>query len=216
MKTFRKILPVVLLLSTFFTAGAQLRLGVRGGVHFAKQSYKVEDFFGFNINTDNITAISLAGMAEITVAGDFAVQPELSFIQKGGKLETEDEYGEKSSAKNVINHIDVPILLKYKFGSEKIGGYLAAGPAFGYALSGTTEANGEKEDIDFKEAEYKRFEESVNFGGGIGINVGSGQVFLDLRYNWGLTDHSDEEEDAFTTKNKGFGISLGYLFSLGK
>ncbi|UCD25253.1 MAG: PorT family protein, partial [Gemmatimonadota bacterium] len=54
---------------------------------------------------------------------------------------------------------------------------------------------------------------SALFGAGIGFATGPGSLLLDLGYQLGLTDISDEEGQ--TVKSNVFQISLGYRFPLG-
>ncbi len=204
-----RLLKKISLLAAIFIAAngllmAQLSLGLRGGVNLAKQTSEGD---GIEITTDNIMGLAFAGIAEIGLTENFAIQPELVFVQKGGKTEVFDE-----EFKLVLNHFEVPILLKYKFGTEMIGAFVSVGPSFGYSLSG--EADGEK--IEDWEA-YNRFEIGANFGGGVGIKMGAGMVFVDARYLLGLSNIADNEFDEdFKSHNKGIGLSIGYLHNLGE
>jgi hypothetical protein len=203
MRLLKKIsLVAAILIAANSLLMAQLSLGVRGGVNLAKQS---SEGSGVEITTDNITGLMFAGIAEVGLTKSFAIQPELVFVQKGGKIE---------DFELVLNHFEVPILVKYKFGTDMIGAFVAAGPSFGYSLSG--KADGEKiEDDEWDD--YNRFEIGANFGAGVGIKMGAGMVFLDARYLLGLSNIADNEFDEdFKSHNKGIGLSIGYLHNLGE
>lgn len=107
-------------------------------------------------------------------------------------------------------------MAKYAFGSEKISGFVQAGPSFGYGLNGKTKGenngNKEEEDIEFGEDGLKRFDFSLAFGAGIGFPVSSGQLFIDLRYLLGLANISKSSDpDAGTLKNRGLNFGVGFL-----
>lgn len=200
MKLLRKIsLAVAFLIVAHGLLMAQLSLGVRGGVNLAKQSSKSDNF---EVTTDAITGLTVAGIVELGLTKSIALQMEAAFVQKGGELE---------GFKTTLNHFDVPVLLKFKVGSGSFGAYLAAGPTFGYALSG--ESDGEK--IDDWEG-YNRFEIGASAGGGLGLNLSSGTVFLDARYLISITNLADDEGEDFTSRNRGIGLSIGYLHHLGE
>ena len=201
MKLLKKLsLLTALLFVTSNLLMAQLSLGVRGGINLAKEYV---EFSGESETSDALTGLTLAGLIEIGMGEHFAIQPELVFVQKGGSNGDSDD-------DLTLNHFDVPVLLKYKVGAESFGGYLAAGPTFGYALSG--KFGDEKFEDDDWEG-YNRFELGASLGGGLGLNLASGMVFLDIRYLLSLNNLS--EDDEITIKNRGIGLSVGYLHTLG-
>lgn len=194
---------IVMLSATLF---AQLSVGLRGGVNIAKQTYDAD---GFDISPDNIIGLTLAGIIELGLTENLAIQPELAFVQKGFKFEFEDISGEKTTSKLRINHIDVPVLVKYKFGGETIGAYLAAGPTFGYAITGSSEEDGDKTKFEDEDWEgYNRFELGGSLGGGLKF----GKLFLDLRYLLSFSNLTDESD--VKAHNNGISISLGFLTDL--
>lgn len=195
----RLLLSTAILLAANCFLMAQASFGLRGGVNLAKTSSKGG---GIEVTTDAVTGLNLAAVLELGITENFAVQPELAFVQKGGNIKDFD-------LKTVINYLDVPVLAKYKFGGESFGAYLAAGPSFGYALSG--KSGGDKiEDWE----DYARFELGGSFGGGLGLKLVGSMVYLDLRYLLSLNNLNSGDDD-FTVRNKGIGISVGFLKSLG-
>jgi hypothetical protein len=191
---------------------AQVSVGARGGFNFAKEYVKVSyDGESESETSEVMTGAAFAGIVEIGLSKYFAIQPELVFIQKGGSGKNEDE-------NIVFNHIDFPLLAKFKYGSEYFNVYAAAGPTFGYALSGK---NG---DYKFKDEDwegYNRFEIGASIGGGLGLNLKKGTAFVDVRYQFSLNNLVDvptSEEDYidFTAKNRGVGLTFGYLYRLGE
>lgn len=195
----RLLLSVAVVLTANCFLVAQASFGLRGGVNLAKTSSKGG---GFEVTTDAITGLNFAAVLELGITESFAIQPEFAFLQKGANLKDFD-------VKTVINYLEVPVLAKFKFGGESFGAYIAAGPSFGYAISG--KGNGEKiEDWE----DYARLELGGNLGGGLGLKLAGSFIYLDLRYLVSLSNLNSGEDD-FTVRNRGIGISAGFLKSLG-
>ena len=186
---------------------SQGSFGVRAGLTIPNQNFEQD---GVDISFDANLGLALAVFMELEISDNFAIQPELAFMQKGTKIELEF-FGETVTNKFRLNYLDVPILAKAKFGNESIAAYVAAGPSFGFAISGSNEADGEKEKIEEWD-DFNRFELGAVIAGGAGIPLEDGQVLFDLRYFFGLSNLDASDED-ITATNNGIGISVGYLMS---
>ncbi|MEO1261413.1 MAG: porin family protein [Bacteroidota bacterium] len=193
------------LLFVAFASAMFAQVGVRAGITLPNYSGDETDGFDANLG------LTLAALYEIPISDNFAIQPELAFVQKGYKFEA-DIFGTTFETKTRINHIDVPILAKVKFGNESVMAYAAAGPTLGYAISGSIEVDGDSESIDDWDA-FNRFEIGASVGAGAGIPAGNGQVFLDVRYLLGLTNLADTDDD-ITVRNSGLNLSVGYMANL--
>lgn len=181
---------------------AQLNFGVRAGVNIANMNF---DLDGVSLEPSSIIGINVGALLNIGVTEDFSVQPEVNFIQKGSKI---DETDLTPEFKTTFNFIEIPVLAKYAFGGESIGGFVQAGPSFGFALNGTNKAGDESEDIDFDEDGIKRTDFGLQFGAGISF----GNFFVDARYLLGLANLDDSGDDSVTTKTNGINIGVGYMF----
>ncbi len=219
MKSILKLILISLMTMTSFNVMAQLKIGGRVGVNIANVAVSnIED-----ISTNSITGFSIAGVLDIPVAGNFSIQPEIVFIQKGfNQEETFEIFGETFTVKadQIVNHIDVPILAKYAFvNSETLVVYAAVGPVLGYAISGKykVESNGEKEtmDINFDDDGLNRFDFGASFGAGAGFGVGPGHIIVDLRYVMGFSNLIKDPVDNEKVNNTGFGASVGYVVPIG-
>lgn len=221
MTVLKKVLFATILLSFTATLSAQFSFGVRGGITLPNVAFNDE------AEEESVDYLVYMGatfgvVAELKISDHFAIQPEMMLTQKGFKIDYDDYYyyyyyygnnPSSSETKFRLNYIEAPILAKGIFGNESISGYVAVGPVFGYAASGSTYFNGRK--VKFGEDEwdgFKRFEVSASAGAGVGLSVGTGQVFLDLRYLFGLSNLADDDE--FKVWNRTMGISVGYLHSL--
>jgi hypothetical protein len=118
--------------------------------------------------------------------------------------------------KNTINYIEVPVWLQYK---HKIGPgrvFAGLGPSVGYALNGKTKVSasafGISSDSTGKltfgsdSTDVKRLDYALNFNVGYQLSMG---VFIRFFYSLGLANLSNDT--SFDTKNRSFGVSVGYL-----
>ncbi len=219
----------LILLSFLFLAGiaqAQISIGVRAGANLANVSLSDTSDLDIGDPKTSIGAI-LGAVLELGITEKLAIQVEPSFIQKGWRIKEElDLLGQsfKIDGKYTFNYIDVPILAKLRFNGANTGLYAFAGPTFGYMSSGkykvTTEVAGQKETeeekLNFDEEEgINRFDVGAALGAGFQLNLGGGRLFFDARYNLGLSNIADEDEieEDFSIRNKGIGLSVGYLYS---
>lgn len=158
-----------------------------------------------------------------------SVQPEILYSQKGWAAESSNAVGGYKGTYR-LNYLEVPVLLKINFGGETVRAYVNAGPSFGYLLGGRvdgrlTAVGIELFDIDEKleftetpnplslnQLDANRTEFGLNFGGGVGYSLGGKILFLDVRYNMGLTDYNR----GFDSKNRVFAITTGLQIPLGE
>ncbi len=156
----------------------------------------------------------------------FSLQPEVVFIQKGGKASSTatDDYAQLSA-----NYLEIPILAKAQFGGEKFKGFIVLGPYAGYWAGGKNKTkilgNESKETIDFDndidDDGYKQNRIDLGINGGLGMQyaIGRGNIFLDARYGFGLFDMNKykTEPDGYKSQaNRSVEVSLGYMFRLSK
>lgn len=211
MKTiFLSILMGTLLLLPNNPLTAQFNIGFKAGVNLAKQKF---DGQGFSISPDNRLGFQVGAMAEVGLGQNLAIQPEVLFIQKGFKAEFDDPFtGEKTKSVLTLNHVEVPLLVKYKIPSTGIGFFFTGGPALGYAASGKSEFDGESSKIEDEDWEgYNRFEFGAHVGTGVLIPTGAGAVSIDVRYILGISNLNGDESDDTKAFNRGIGLSIGYF-----
>ncbi|MFN0176327.1 MAG: outer membrane beta-barrel protein [Saprospiraceae bacterium] len=135
-----------------------------------------------------------------------------------------ETYDEKITFK--INTLEIPVLGKVKFGSNKLKFNILAGPSFGFGMNGEVklkysysveDANGNvidedsdsetikgkflkdgynEDDLDDDEFPVSRTNLNLHFGGGVAYDLGKASIFLDARYILGLNDNIPDYEDA--------------------
>lgn len=220
MKTI--FIMMITMIVAIVSAQAQSSIGVRAGTNIATWAYHLEDDDAEQ-DIKEINTIQPMLQGAIFFRQQFnhmAIQPELCFVQKGMRMTvSEDDY--KYSTIAVLNYAEVPFLLKGIWGTEKQF-TVFGGPAFSYAISGTLkskedyngEKNKEKEKLDWEDTDISRFEASVQVGVGGSFKAGKGSVELEARYEYGLTNLSNDETSDDKISNRGLALSVGYTIPL--
>lgn len=137
------------------------------------------------------------------ITSHFSLAPELYFMMKGGKLESNNPL---TISKSTLRFYTVELPLLARFHYNKF--YVNAGPSIAYNLYGTNKVEGTTSDLSFNDSSngFKRWEAGMQFGGGYNFRIKQKQVALDLRYNYGLTNISNANE----MYNRSFILSLHF------
>ncbi len=182
-----KILMIGLLFCISQSAFAQsgIRFGIRAGVHAGTQWGRAI------IYNPSSTLIGFHGaiFADIPLSEDISLCPEISYVQKGFKID---------STEFTSNYIDVPLLLKIQMGDQ--GLYTIIGPYITYQPTANPLALNEK---------------SLSWGGTIGLGQRIGDhVILEARYNFNASIYqlANDSNNPYGFRNTTLGLSLGYLF----
>jgi len=185
-------LSLLLLTATTMFASAQIlpsvQFGLKVGANFSNLS---------DISFDSETRTGLLGGAWARVgAAGFHFQPELYFTSKGSK-------GSQGSSK--FTTMDIPLLLGTRIGVGPLAARVQVGPLVSFVLD---EENSFIETIsrsgDFKE--YKN--QSFAITGGVGVDISKFRA--DLRFEHGLSDAYDNENDQNNGKLRLWTLSVGY------
>lgn len=207
-------------------ADAQSALGMRGG--FSMYTLKNMPVEGQeNVEPKVVFGNYSNVYYEIGLSKFFALQPEVNYIQKGGKVTAEGE--NDFSLRVRLDYLEVPVLAKFRLGSGGFRGYLTAGPSVGYALNGRSKIElgnfSEEEKIKFDDdfgldgRKDNRFDISAVAGGGIQQKFGPGSFVLDARLAYDFNDYSKFDGDAPAGHKKarweGLAVSFGYQVNLG-
>jgi hypothetical protein len=222
---------VLVLLALFGTLStyAQVTFGVKAGFNSASLSIDAD---GEDAGTSRLSAWHAGGIADISLAENFSLQPQLLVSVKGyktkGYSETIEVPGadpivfEQPSAKTSFTYLEVPVNFLYKLeaGAGKI--FFGAGPYVGFGLTGKVKVDAEgAEDgdvkFDGKKAEeleegdeaaihVKRLDAGANFLAGYELKNG---LLFSVNYGLGLTNL---DPNGNKSKNGVIGISVGYLF----
>ena len=221
MCVLKKVLLLLFFISSTTFLIAQVSIGFRGGISLPELSLNSDGYYSLfydDIETPVFMGSTLGAICEIKLHQNFALQPELMYLQKGSKVLIPGYYYYNSGNEETklrLNYLELPILAKGMFGNESVTGYATLGPSLGYAITGYLTQFGVKETLDDNDWDgFNRFEVSVSFGVGAGLALGEGQAFVDLRYLLGLNNIIVDFEDS--AKHRVIGITVGYLKYLGK
>ncbi|MDH6389652.1 outer membrane protein assembly factor BamA [Parabacteroides sp. PFB2-12] len=202
MKKVFSLLVVLLVTSYAFTANAQLRFGLKGGVNISTVHFSdVRE----NWNPNNVTGFHIGPMIEATVPLlGLGFDAALLYTQKG--MEPQGvEIGDTKIGDDAIkiDYIDVPIHLRWKIDLPLIKPYLATGPYFGFRLSKDKVWSVLEDQI-----KAKTFGMGWDFGAGVEL---FNHLQVGFNYGLGLTDNYKlgKKEGG---KNRGWMISAAIMF----
>ena len=218
----KKLLLSLTISAAALTASAQtspVKFGVKAGLTFPTMSFS--ESVGADIKAN--TSFYVGGTVDIPVSEIFTIQPGLTFLNKGFKIDESmslEEMSVSAVAKTGIQYLELPVnaLANFPLGDGKL--FLGAGPYYAMALSGKvkTEVKGSmdgesasesgSEKIEFgKDGDLKRGDFGVNFLGGYqlsnGFNIHAG-------YGLGLSNISNDSDSK--TKNRVLSVGVGYSF----
>jgi hypothetical protein len=189
MKKMLSVCSVTLLFSLLVNA-QHTSFGVKAGINAS--SVKVEDGEDY----DGKVGIHLGGLAHIHITQHFAFQPELVYSIQGGK--------DGDDLKLKLNYINIPLLAQYM----TLDGFrFQTGPQIGFLVSAKSKAG----DVEY---DIKDDLESVDISWVFGASYlfpGANGIGVDVRYNLGLTNIS--EDDNFEARNRVFQLGLFYQFN---
>ncbi|MHC2992886.1 hypothetical protein OB13_15345 [Pontibacter sp. HJ8] len=200
-----------------------ITFGPRAGVNIATQKLKggndARERESFNETVKYNAGPQVGAVVNFAVNELLSFQPEVLLSEKGFRLE-ERQGGNHVKLVRKATYLEVPLLSKFTFGSEKLKGFTTMGPYAGYWMGGgkSFEMNDSwsRESIDFDKVDYNRLDVGGSFGIGMACQLGTDALNLDVRYNFGLSDVNryDAGDGVGEPKlsNRVFGISLAYLF----
>jgi len=192
----------------------QITIDPEVGLNFGKIRTKISD--NSSESDDNKTGLRIGAGVNIGLSQGFYVKPGLYYGNKGSQTSSNTLGDYKTN----LHYLELPVNLgyQYKINGGKAGGIFAeAGPYIAYAISGKYKGDnipviGSTEtDIEFGSGttETNAFDWGFNFGGGYESPWG---VYLKAQYGLGLGNLSNVDD--VKSNNRGWGLSLGYRFSL--
>ncbi|SOD15194.1 porin family protein [Pedobacter xixiisoli] len=182
-----------------------IKIGVKAGVAFPNVS--ISDA-GEDVKTKTNASFYFGGTVDVSISKMFSVQPGLTLIGKGTKIDESENLS--TTLSNMYLELPVNLLANFPVGSGKV--FVGAGPYYSMALSGKYKFTGAgetvKEDVKFgSDGDFKRGDFGLNFLGGYqlsnGFNVHAG-------YGIGLSNISSDSDGKI--KNKLFSIGVGFSF----
>ncbi|SFN58149.1 Opacity protein [Paenimyroides ummariense] len=192
----KKVILAAFVLGTCTAALAQqqLKFGPKAGVNFANLS-------GVD-NAEMKTGFHVGAVAEIKFNEKFSIQPEVVYSAQGAKANIGNIQGKAN-----LDYINVPILAKYYI----VDGFsVEAGPQIGFLAK--AEGKGTVDNVsvtnDIKD-NFKSTDFGLGFGLAYDLPVG---VFVNARYNLGLSDIRNNTSSGDAIKNNVIQVGIGYKF----
>lgn len=214
----------------YYKKGTDLRMesfGIRVAGNFATVNVEgVGDAFP---RAKTIDGFNYAVFGEIPLVDGFSFQPELSYNKKGFRVKEGIDlklFGADIplglEAHTEVKYLEAPLLGKYTLKNEKAGLYFLAGPSVSMATSAKLKTkarilidfNLTKTDLDLGNDDYRRWEVAAVAGIGGYVNIGTTRLFVESRYNWGLTDLLGDPLVDVQLKNRVLGLGVGLQFAL--
>ncbi|NSL89561.1 porin family protein [Chitinophaga solisilvae] len=235
----KSVLLIAVALVGSMSTFAQVKFGVKAGLNLSGATAKADDKKVEGLKS--ATGFHIGGIADISLAENFSLQPGLIYSQKGFKFEEPfDGPGSQTvTMTSKMSYIEVPVNFLYRanLGSGKIFG--GVGPYFAYGIGGKVKFAGlgpigdlpgmddyfsnRKIKFDGKklsetataeeEKEYFKNDHYKGFDAGANVMIGYELKFgLFFTANYSLGLTNGAVEDKASYKNKSFGISVGYMF----
>lgn len=207
-KTFLLLVGI----SLFLTANAQIDFGIKGGV--SSSSIKMDDIITVKEGVEEYSLEGVEGsvgfhaglMSRITFFGAF-IQPELYFSSTGGEVEVTNLIDQDVNIKEMeFKKLDIPVLVGFKLGPARIN----AGPVGSIILDSKADL------IETSGYEEKLNGASFGYQVGVGLDI-LGTLTLDARYEGNLSKlgdgvNIDGNNFEFDSRNPQFIFSLGIFF----
>lgn len=203
---------ISLLAATLLVAGPaqaqQLAFGARGGMTLSSSTVKGEIVTG---EVGSKAGYHVGAVATVGVSRFLGVQTELLYSRKGFE---EDEIG----ANLDLTYVEIPVLVRLTL-PTRLSPHLLGGVVLSLE-SGCRYSSDTIDEVDCESGgsgvpRPKSADFGVELGGGVALDVGRGDVTLDVLYNHGLTDLSAPGGLLEEFKNRTLYVSVAFLYPLG-
>jgi hypothetical protein len=207
-KTILTFTLLTLVLATF--GQLPFAIGIKGGINSTKittdnysGAYTFSDFRSDAKSGFNIGAFARLGTK-------IYLQPELLYCVKNSQ--SSNSAGNSTTTQSVkLKTIQVPILLGFKVIDLKLASIRAfTGPAMSIPMNSSSISYTNVSTVVFDTKNYKNNIWDWQLGAGVDV----GMITLDCRYEWGLSNTSDQSltNVGFVNKGNTLTFSLGFKF----
>ncbi|MDB5102676.1 MAG: hypothetical protein JWP91_365 [Fibrobacteres bacterium] len=177
-------------------------LGLKGGMNFGDASISNHE------ETEKRQGLAFGAQAEFGVTSPYSLLVEPMYVQKGARF---DVLG--VTTRGNFDYLEIPVLLKAKFGAMKAHAFVFAGPSLGINVN--TEGK-----VGSFTGNFEDEASSVVFSGDVGVG-GAFQVAeftylsADVRYSHGFTNALENSVgDIDDWKSRDIRAMVGILFHL--
>lgn len=201
-------------------------MGITGGLNFSNIHISAPDAQ----ETSNFTRVGIGSVLDLGLSEHFFIRIEPMFLQKGGRIEEGADPQNQPEGQFRFTFIEVPILIKYRFG-RGVSPYLVAGPTVGYNIKSELQFEwlGLTFEGNMKEV-TKKWDMGLVCGGGFQIPVKWGAIFIEGTYTFGIKNQQgtgtvdvssgdfqfqlDVNEAETGYKNRGYRFMTGVLIRM--
>lgn len=198
---------------------AQVEIGFRAGLNMSDAA-DLRTTDGNLLEAARLNGVNAGLFVNIQLGNIMAVQPEVSFSQKGFRASW-DGNSDSSSTLNT-SYLDMPLMLEAGFAlGDRFRVFANAGPNVSYLLEAEQQfydaLNNETTTVpyDFSTEALERLDIGVNFGGGFSLRMNRWKYTLGVRYNMGLKEilaTTDAMDFIQSAKHRVTNISLGVSY----
>jgi hypothetical protein len=229
-KRNRMSLLLIVLFSTFGITNAQTKVGIKAGISFSNVTDKTEN--GDKASTQSLPGLHIGLTADVSLAGNFYIQPALLYLRKGFKQKSGGFYGSATNFQVRADYIELPVTFLYK---PKMGMgclLLGAGPYIAYGTGGSWQSDSDillgdismkgEGSVAFRNDGSVRNDSEYTYGRPFdyGFNTTFGYEFRErfsVQFTGmvgiaNLVSHFNGYQPEGSLRNKGYRISLGYKF----
>lgn len=188
------ILLAAVLAMSASAAFSQASFGLKGGLNLANLTNNDGE-------ADMKASVYAGGFMEFRINDFFAISPELIYSRQGFHME---ESGTKMNLR--LNYLNLPILAKF-YVTERLS--VDVGPQVGCLLNTKLwmKSGGETATVDPNDY-WELDENSLDVSFAIGLTYNFGNIFVQGRYNLGLTEYAKDAD----SKNSVIQFGVGYRF----
>ncbi len=185
-----------------------VKLGFNAGANIS--NYLTDNRYYDKLNAWNAN-FHIAFMQDFMVAKPFYIQTEISYTGLGISRRVDDGNND-ISYRNNLHYIQIPALMKIKFGNL-VKGYFFTGPYIGFLTNANLVTRVDKNTMitDVTE-DFKTIDAGLKSGAGVEFwIVGKHNLALEFRYTQGFVDNNKALPRYW---NSSFGLHLMYMFDL--
>ncbi|WKS94751.1 porin family protein [Riemerella columbina] len=221
-------------LALFGAANAQVKYGVKAGYNLSNVSAKAA-VSSAKVLLGNKSGFSAGAFVEYGLGNNLSLQGEVLYTNVGAKATVDPskiskqqltEFGidpdaielNKAEATLSLNQISVPVSLKYTFNQfSLLGGFDVN---FKAGVSTKIKADGQDVKSELEQDAGFKLDDAIKnelAGANFGLHLGgeymfNNNIFVDARYNFGISSLNKNYTDYVSAKQRYFQVSVGYKF----
>lgn len=225
-----KKIIILILAVVFYASIASAQWGVGFETGTTCNSLHVDKSYAYDRHYKSQWGFTMGVPVRYDFNSWFGLQSDLSLVYKNYDIERGWHYSE-NKYKFTNTFIDVPVFARFKFGGQKVHGYLLTGAYIGAWLKSNVSGRQLKyfgnegygdyefdENVQFDSRRDNRFEAGLAIGLGAQYEVSNRiGVFAEARYYYGLADmQKDYMKGQFSRYNNTILLQVGVMYKFKK